>query len=276
MLERIAEFIPSSLLRFIGRLQYRIPVLGPTIRRAAARIASGEGVIQRGVGAGLKFRASVPVAGYRLGTTEPELQEALAEHLKKGDVVYDLGANVGFYTLLSARLVGPEGHVYAFEPYPKSAETTRHNLAINGFEHATVINKAIADKPGLEWFEMDTTPTTFRLGENRGRKGMWVAVTSIDALLEEGEVRAPDFIKIDVEGAEKRVLLGMKTTLGLHRPTILCEVHYAVFDFEQFVVDELGPLGYDIRALDGGPIPRSGARFHVLITPKKPFPLGGC
>ena len=160
MLERIAEFIPSSLLRFIGRLQYRIPVLGPTIRRAAARIASGEGVIQRGVGAGLKFRASVPVAGYRLGTTEPELQEALAEHLKKGDVVYDLGANVGFYTLLSARLVGPEGHVYAFEPYPKSAETTRHNLAINGFDHATVINKAVADKPGLEWLEMDTTPTT--------------------------------------------------------------------------------------------------------------------
>ena len=97
---------------------------------------------------------------------------------------------------------------------------------------------------------------------------MQVAVTSIDTLLEEGEVRAPDFIKIDVEGAEKRVLLGMKSTLGLHRPTIVCEVHYAVSDFEQFVVDELGPLGYEIRTLDGRPIPNSDARFHVLIQPK--------
>ena len=247
-------------------------MLGPTIRRVAARIASGEGVIQRGVGAGLKFCATVPVAGYRLGTTEPELQEALAEHLKKGDVVYDLGANVGFYTLLLAHLVGPEGHVYAFEPYPESAETTRHNLAINGFDHVTVIIKAVADKPGLEWFEMDTTPTTYRLGEKRGQRGMQVAVTSIDALLEKGELRPPDFVKIDVEGAEKRVLLGMKSTLGLHRPTIVCEVHYAVSGFEQFVVDELGPFGYEIRTLDGDPIPRGGARFHVLIQPEEALP----
>ncbi len=269
MIEMIARVLPASLLRFFGRLQYRVPVLGPLIRRAAGRIAAKEGTIQRGVGAGLKFRTDVPVAGYRLGTTEPEIQQALLKYLKKGDVVYDVGANVGFYSVLSAHIVGPEGHVYAFEPFSESAATARHNLALNGFTNATVIEEAVADVTGTEWFEMDTSPVTFKLGEDRGDKGMNVPVTTIDDFLECRDVRPPDFIKLDVEGAEKRALLGLKATLGSHHPTVLCEVHYAVTNFQQFVVEELGPLGYRIRNLDGGPIPTGDARFQVLIEHKE-------
>lgn len=268
MLARLAaRLLPPAALRFVGRLQYRVPALGPLIRRAAARVATGEGTIRYGVGAGLRFRGDGAIAGYLLGTSEPELQEVFARYVRPGSVVYDVGANVGFYTVLAARLAGLTGRVVAFEPFPATAEAARHNARLNGFAHVTVVESAVADAPGEEWLATGTGPVTSRLTPDRSLAGRLVPVTSLDAFLASSDEPPPDFVKVDVEGAEERVLRGMRETLRRHRPLVLCEVHYAVTDFAGFVTRELGPLGYVATRLDGDGIPEGGARFHVLLAP---------
>src|SRR5882757_11121436 len=77
------------------------------------------------------------------GTLEPPVQEALRRLLAPGDVFYDIGANVGFFTILGARLVGPQGHVVAFEPVPACARAVGRNIELNGFAHAEIREAAV-------------------------------------------------------------------------------------------------------------------------------------
>ena len=245
----------------------KVPALRPSFERLAGRIAAGEGTIQRGVGRGLRFHADVNVAGYRLGTTEPEFQDALASRIRAGMVVYDLGANVGFYAVLSARLVGRTGRVVAVEPFPASAETVRHNARLNGFD-IDVLEAAIGGEGGTAWLRTDQGgPVTHRLDLEGAGDGLEVAVTTVDALVADGHP-PPDLIKVDVEGAESAALRGMAETLRAHRPAVLVEVHHAVRDFPDVLEAVVAPLGYRVSVLEGGPVPSGGVRAHVLLDPE--------
>lgn len=267
MIARLARFVPTPLVRLAVRMMTWVPALRPGFERLAATIAAGEGTIQRGIGKGLRFRADVAVAGYRLGTTEPEFQQALADHIRPGHVVYDLGANVGFYTVLCARLVGPEGRVVAVEPFPASAEAVRHNAALNAFETVEVVEAAIGAEPGRAWLSTaQGDPVTFRLADDRTGSGIEVALTSVDALVASGHP-PPDVVKVDVEGVEVAALRGMAQTLADHRPLVIVEVHHAVADFPDAVAQVTEPLGYRATTLDGSPMPRGGVRAHVVLTP---------
>ena len=268
VLARLARFVPAPVVRLASRAMVWAPALRAPLERVAGAVASGEGVIQRGVGRGLRFRADVPIAGYRLGTTEPEFQRALAGHVGRGDVVYDLGANVGFYTVICARLVGPEGRVVAVEPFPDSARAVRHNAALNGFEHVEVVEAAVAGAPGRGWLATAGGDTvTFRLDGERRSGGLDVDLTTVDALVEAGHP-APTVVKVDVEGHEVAALHGMARTLATSRPVVLVEVHYAVADFPDAVAEVAGPLGYRASVLGGGDLPRGGVRAHVVLEPR--------
>ena len=267
VIARLARFVPTPLVRLASWLVLRIPALRPAFERVAGRIAAGEGVVQRGPAKGLRLKADVNVAGYRLGTTEPEFQRAFAERIRPGAVVYDLGANVGFYTVLAARLAGPEGRVVAVEPFPATAETVRHNARANGFETVDVVEAAVGEAVGRAWLRTDRhDPVTFRLGEDRTVEGVEVPITTVDALVAAGHP-PPDVVKVDVEGAEVAVLRGMAETLAAHTPALLVEVHEVVADFPDVVAASLVPLGYRASVLGGGPMPRGGARAHVLLDP---------
>lgn len=268
----LPDLLPPALLRLAGRVQGRVPVLRPLFQAVAGRVASREGIIRHGPAAGLRFLAGVSIAGYRLGTTEPDFQAAFAERIRPGDVVYDLGANVGFYTVLAARLVGPAGRVVAFEPFAESAARARANAARNGFGHVEVVEAAVSDAPGTAFLTLSTSPVTHHLDgagayqRPPGAPGVEVAVTSIDAFVASGGP-PPDVVKVDVEGAEVAALHGMAATLRDHRPTLLVEVHDAVSDFPAALDALVVPLGYRVRVLGGGPVPAGGARGHVLLDP---------
>ncbi len=103
--------------------------------------------IRDGVGKGLRFKAGYNLA-YADGNNEWHVQEALAKYLRPGDVFYDIGANVGFLTVIGARLVGAGGHVIAFEPVPENAAAVRHNCALNGFGNVRIFEMAVADEVG--------------------------------------------------------------------------------------------------------------------------------
>src|SRR6185436_8641628 len=107
--------LPHSWITAVARLQWRHPYMKRTIGWAAARFRNQEGQIQQGEGRGLKFNAAGANAGYLLGTSEPSVQSALAALILPKMTVYDVGANVGFFSVIAARLVGSHGHVVAFE-----------------------------------------------------------------------------------------------------------------------------------------------------------------
>jgi FkbM family methyltransferase len=123
---------------------------------------------------------------------------------------YDLGANIGFFSLLAARLVGPSGHVISFEADSEIAVRLRENLARNNFSHATVAQKAVWSETGMVSFvrvEANISPDR-GLGHVSTRNlptggGTLVEAVSLDEFVSLHP--APDFLKCDVEGAEVAV-----------------------------------------------------------------------
>jgi FkbM family methyltransferase len=276
MIRKIAFALPPVLIRTLGRLQFTVPLFAPLINYGARKFTeTGEGIIKYGIGAGLKFDATGGAPGYLLGTTEPEEQEALKRHLKEGGTFYDIGANIGFYSTLAARLVGPKGHVYAFEPFPKSAQIARKNIAINGFTNATVVEAAVSSKPGTVWLSTEAALSSkaassgqFKVLQEFTPEGIEVQAITIDEFIEVHQAKPPSLVMLDVEGAEIDVLHGMMQTIRHHRPIIMCEVHWLGVKFLDFYTEHLSPLHYSITTLQDEPVPSGLERYHALMLPQ--------
>jgi FkbM family methyltransferase len=203
------------------------------------------------------------------GTLEPPVQEALRRLLAPGDVFYDVGANVGFFTILGARLVGPEGRVIAFEPVPACARAVARNIALNDFAHAAIREEAVGAASGraqllvvgeASWSHLASTGRHADV-----RAEIDVAVASIDELVLAGEIPPPDVLKIDTEGAELQAIAGMRATIEHHRPAIVCELH----DTNAAYLALMEQLDYTTTNLDGpAPVASAGA-VHALSQPRE-------
>ena len=266
MLRALVSALPPSVVRAVGRAQFRSPLAARLVRGAAARLPT-TGTIRHGVGAGLRFDATGGYPGYLLGTSEPEEQAFLAEHLRPGDVFYDLGANIGFYATIAARIVGPRGHVYAFEPHPESAAAVVRNAQLNDLQNVTLVAAAVSDRDGRLSLSLSESSATHRLGG--GDAGVEVDVVALDSWAARTGSRAPTFVMIDVEGAELDVLRGMRDLLGRARPVVCCEVHWLGRAFPDYVDRELGPLGYTLTDLSGRPAPAGAERWHAALIPPR-------
>jgi FkbM family methyltransferase len=202
------------------------------------------------------------------GTLEPPVQEALRRLLAPGDVFYDIGANVGFFTLLGARLVGPHGRVVAFEPVPWCAQAVAHNIEINGFEHAEIRAVAVGGEDGsarllvvgeASWSHLESTGRHADV-----RDEIDVTVVSLDSLVAAGEIPPPDVLKIDTEGAELQAIEGARATIARHRPAIVCELH----DTNEAFVALMDELGYVTSNLDGKAAVAGAGPVHALAQPR--------
>lgn len=225
--------------------------------------------IMSGPARGLKINLHGSAVQFATGAAEKPMQEALVAELRPGATVYDIGANVGFVTLLAARLVGPTGRVIAFEPVPENVAAIRHNLALNGIDWAEVVETAVAEKPGSATLILSDVSAFSRLATVNvptGARGqIEVGVTSVDEFLAAGLAPPPDFVKIDVEGAELEVVRGMRQTLADHHPTIMCEVHDVQAEYAALVAS----LGYEPVNLDepGVPVEVGHRNAHTLAKP---------
>lgn len=193
-------------------------------------------------------------AGYLLGVGEPAVQRAIETHLKRGDVFYDIGANVGFQSMLGAKSVGSEGHVYCFEPQASIVPLLAHNLDQNGFANYDIIEAAVSDRPGKARIAVEGgRAEQARLAPDRGRLRAALSPYTRFApavrlvTLDELDLPAAALIKIDVEGAESRVLRGMTRIMSEHKPTLIIEIHG---DQGPSVEAILGAAGYRIATLD--------------------------
>jgi FkbM family methyltransferase len=188
------------------------------------------------------------------GSFERFTTELFTAALRPGMIVLDIGAYVGHYSLLAARLVGPEGRVFAFECHPVSFRFLQHNIAINK-RHGTVVavQKAVAHRSGAMPFFLrggDTTMSSLWQAD-RAKQTVEVDCTTIDEMFVEEQV---DVIKLDIEGGEIQALRGMEQTLARAKELVLfveCNPHAlsaaggsvaglleCLEDFEVRVVDE--------------------------------------
>ena len=166
------------------------------------------------------------------GLQEVEQSRCLTNLLKAGQVFFDVGANVGFYSLLGARLVRSTGRVVAFEPMPRNLAFLYRHVRLNRADNVTILPLACADALSTELFVAGENHALGRLEGSNGEPkttssqspGLLVATISLDAAAEKLGLR-PDVIKIDVEGAELRVLQGAANILTQVRPVLLLSVH---------------------------------------------------
>ncbi len=182
--------------------------------------------------------------GCWLGSYEYAKRCAFERVVREGSVVFDIGANVGFYTLLASVLVGARGRVFAFEPLPRNLRYLKEHLQINGIRNVSVIEGAVSDCDGVADFEEGRTHSMGRLAPC-GR--LAVRTVSLDEMMKRGELPPPDCMKIDVEGGEKLVLTGARVLLGNTRPNIFLATHGP--GVHQQCCELLGSFGYHLRPI---------------------------
>jgi FkbM family methyltransferase len=180
---------------------------------------------------------------YACGYWEFPLQEALAKVLSRGQVYYDIGANVGLFTLVGARLAGPTGRVVAFEPCPRFIEKLRSNIQINHLENTTVIPKAVSDRNSRVkmYWQSSMSHLSTAEGLDSAPKQKYEETSEshmVDTIsLDEFDGPPPDVIKVDVEGSELAVLRGAQRLLSSRNaPTLILELH------SPFLATEAGQL----------------------------------
>ena len=185
---------------------------------------------------------------YWLGSYEYEKRILFEKMISKSSVVYDIGAHVGFYTLLASELVGEDGKVIAFEPVPRNAKYLKKHLEINHCANVMVIEAAVSDKSGVFFFSEG--PNSF-MGHLSDDANLTVDTVSIDDLVMSGKskILAPNYIKIDVEGAELLVLKGAKSMLSKYDPKIFLATHDTKIHID--CCNFLTSLGYKLKPIVG-------------------------
>lgn len=220
-----ARLLPAPLKRGLYKL-------GPLSRglRAALNRAAPLGLSEVTVAGGDLAGAALLLdlqseKDYWLGTYEMELQHAIREWAKPGAVVYDLGANVGYVSLLLARAVGANGQVYAFEPLPANQARLRRNLELNPGVNVELIPAAAAEHSGRASFALHGSDDMGRLHSagSPAEKSIEVKTIALDAFAKSHPT--PALVKIDVEGAEALVLQGMQQLLRARQPVLFIELH---------------------------------------------------
>jgi FkbM family methyltransferase len=178
------------------------------------------------------------------GIWEPYVVAELRRTLRPGDVCVDVGANLGYYTVLASRLVGPTGHVYALEPVAGTYASLRANVALNGTALQIAAGGAETVAPLYGRATDNTGIASLRATVTRWsgvdpRSASDVPVRTLDSVLSRSDLSRLRAIKIDVEGYEAEVLRGLEPVFerGL-RPELIVEVH-SVYDADapNYVID---------------------------------------
>ncbi len=149
---------------------------------------------------------------------EPTETALLKKELKKGEIFVDIGANIGYYTLIAARLVGPRGKVYAFEPDPVNFRLLEKNIEQNGYLNVVLVNRAVSDNTRSALLYLNKTNMgdhrIYNPGEYRDR--IPIRTVSLDDYFKKLDKRV-HFIKMDIQGAEAKALKGIRSLVKANR-----------------------------------------------------------
>lgn len=187
--------------------------------------------------------------GCWLGSYEFDKQALFCDLVKPGAVVYDVGANAGFYTMLGSVLSGPTGRVVAFEPSPRNLGFLREHVRLNALSNVNILDIAVAEQPGTARFRSSPKATTGSLAEEGDLE---VRTSSLDALVQSHVIPPPDVIKMDIEGGELAALRGARKVLAAYSPILLLATHGPAL--HRACLTELETLGYTASSINGSSI----------------------
>jgi FkbM family methyltransferase len=142
---------------------------------------------------------------------EPFETGIFKREIRPGNTVLDIGANIGYYTLIAARLVGPRGKVYAFEPDPTNFRILQKNVETNGYTNVVLVNKAVSNKNGkIRLYLNPANRGDHRVYDSKdGRPSLEIEVIALDRFFKPLDKKI-HFIKMDIQGAEASAFEGMK------------------------------------------------------------------
>lgn len=271
--EKVAVGLLNSLQTLgLQKLAYSKPLraIGKQILMRRTAEASTR-VIASGLGKGLRMRVlSETPQSYWMGSHEPQMQAAIRNNVRVGMTVYDCGANIGFYCAIFARLVGRSGTVFAFEPSRASLEALRCLKGLNGFTNLEIVDRAIWSSTGTVNFTRGEGNRSLASDHVSGvfsdvtdLQNTEVGTVSLDDFVFLERHRAPQLIKLDVEGSEGKALSGAERTLREHRPVLLLEIHGAP-GVEVWAI--LQRLRYRIVNIVTGKTPEKVEDFAVWIS----------
>ena len=249
---------------------YRYPPLARLIRGSLnASVADGLSEVEIAAGdlKGYKILLNLKAEKSRwLGTYEPELADAVREFVRPGMTVYDVGANIGYVSLLLAHAARPNGQIFAFEALPANVERIRCNIGLNHLEdRITLVPQAVADKSGELTFYVHESVGMGKVAGSAGRREehyqaeITVKALSLDEFVYQDGNPAPDVVKMDIEGGEVLALPGMRRVLTENHPRLLLELHGP--ESEKAAWDILTAAGYSLFAMESG--------YPRIETPEK-------
>lgn len=226
-----AKILPASFKQAI----YNFKPLARLIRRGLNKAApSGLSEVQVAAGdlAGFTLLLDMQTEkDYWLGTYEPDLQSALRELIAPGWVIYDVGANIGYVSLLLAKAAGESGRVFAFEALPTNVERLRRNVELNRMgSRVAVVAGAVTQAAGPVRFLVHESGGMGKAEGSAGREDQYRAEViveglSLDEFVFERGNPPPQAVKMDIEGGEVLALPGMRRLLAEVRPLMLMELH---------------------------------------------------
>ncbi|MGC5775195.1 FkbM family methyltransferase [Paenibacillus pabuli] len=197
-------------------------------------------------------RMDIIVYLLKAGTIEPDETAFIGRFLKPGDIVFDIGANAGWFSILFSQLVGSQGEVHAFEPLPDAVHSLMENMELNKCFNMYIHPFAVSKENGkgnifIPANQLSTQSSlSFDSIVGKGMK-MPCDIISLDTFVKERRFTKIDFIKIDAEGFEIEVLKGSTTLLETFKPVLMveCLTEQAFLQLKEL----LEPKGYRFYVL---------------------------
>jgi len=214
---------------------------------------------------------------------EPYVSALLSQVLKPGEIVLDIGSNIGYYAILEAKQVGPKGKIYCLEPVPENYRLLKQNIKLNGLTNIETFQIAAGDKTEKKIMYVPKRYNWSSFIKPAGLKTVKqvpVQVVTIDDFLSDKPL--PTFIRMDVEGYELKILYGMKNLLTSSQPLkIFMELHPSLLgDETKKLLNLIRQSGFHIAYITSEPraeviaAPYWLQKIYYMLTRQIEFPIG--